>query len=51
MAATVLYLGGVFVVGKKKKQLVDVNHVHVSLAHFHSSVLYYPVSVCWMFDG
>ena len=39
MAATVLSLGSVFVASKNKIQLVDVNHVHVSLAHIHSNVL------------
>ena len=38
MAASGLSPGGVFV-NKNKKNVVDINHFHVSLAHAHSSVL------------
>ena len=37
MAAAVLSPGGVFI--NKNKTVVDINHLHVSLAHAHSSVL------------
>ena len=37
MVAAVLSYGGVFI--KKKKNVVDIKHFHVSLAHAHSSVL------------
>ena len=38
MTTAVLSLGGVFM-DKKKKNMVDINHFHVSLTHVHSSVL------------
>ena len=38
MAAAVLSPGGVFI-NKNKKNVVDINHFHVSLAHAHLSVL------------
>ena len=38
MAAAVLSPGGVFI-NKSKKNVVDINHFHVCLAHAHSSVL------------
>ena len=38
MAGAVLSLGGVFI-NKNKKNVVDINHFHVSLAHAHFSVL------------
>ena len=39
MAAAVLSLGGVFINKQKKKQVVDIKNLHVSLAHAYSSVL------------
>ena len=39
MAAAVFSPGGVLMDKKKKKKVIDINHLHVSLAHAHLSVL------------